>query len=206
VMLRTHPRRLRRLAGVVAGLSAMAAVLVAGSSPAQALTCVTPGHAYVTAPGVVFFSGYNGDERFGVPRVVVQQGDRVRVGGNGIKPGTDIAFRAVRSDGRIFNFFPGQLDYLTAPARDNCVVHEEGPFEIVAPPGMYRVVGVYQPGNQPIGVTDPVVDFEVRRGPITASVPQSADDTMFAPVPPGDGGGGGGGGGGGCEPLLPCTV
>jgi hypothetical protein len=84
--LRTS-RRLRALtAGLLACAAVVAAGLVVGATPAQAATCATEGHAYLTQPGKVYFSGYNGDTRFGVPRITATQGELFRLGGNGINP------------------------------------------------------------------------------------------------------------------------
>jgi hypothetical protein len=56
--LRTSPHLRKRAAALLAGL-AMIAVLMVGVAPAraQAAVCATRGHAYLTQPGKVYFSG-----------------------------------------------------------------------------------------------------------------------------------------------------
>src|SRR5262245_1948638 len=87
-------------ATLIASLAAVAALSVIGASPAGATTvCNTPGHAYVTQPGRAFFSGYEGDQRFGVPTLSYVQGTQsFRLGGNGIRPGSQIVFFAINTD------------------------------------------------------------------------------------------------------------
>ena len=214
-MRRTNVRPFRRVAGLVAALAAVATVLVAGASPAAADVCSNDvlGHAYLTQPGSVYFSGYNGDQRFGIRTVVVEQGEQFRVGGNGIKAATEISFLATKSDGSGINFLNNVHEYETQPARDNCVVHEEGPYRVTAPPGLYRITATYAPRNSavpggppPTGVVDQVVNVEVRRGPQSADVSQSSTNSMMSTVVSDPGDGGGGDPGGGCDPRRPCPL
>jgi len=204
--LRTS-RRLRALtAGLLAGAAVLTAGLVVGATPAQAATCATEGHAYLTQPGKVYFSGYNGDSRFGLPRITAAQGELFRLGGNGINPypvngRADIRWKAAGPGGFI-DFFPGVPLYHTLWAHDNCVVHEEGPFPVTAPPGTYRIYAFYTSGNHPgAEVLDEVAEMQVIPGPIAPQpspgpTPQSTGvaDSMMSPgysEPPPDGGGGG---------------
>lgn len=210
--MRLHTsRRLRALAaGLLAGAAVVTAGLVVGATPAQAATCATEGHAYLTQPGKVYFSGYNGDQRFGRPRIVAFQGELFRLGGNGINPypnqgRPDITWKATGPTGFI-DFFPGVPEYHSFWARDNCVVHEEGPFPVTAPPGTYRIYAFYTPGNHPGSppVLDEVAEVLVLPGlPPISSASQSTADAVSSTAgsesmmssgssepPPGGGGGG----------------
>jgi len=228
-MLRAHPRLLGRTVALVAGLAAMATVVVVGTPPAHAQTpsptptfdtCLTHGAAYLTRSGTVLVSGLNGDRRWGIPTVVVRQGDQFRVGGNGIQPAepgvasspTRITFSSFTMDSSFefptgeIDFLPNIRDYRTQPTQPNCVVHEEGPFRVTAPPGNYRVTATYQAAEslfvgaaEPVSVVDQVVNIQVLPG--SSSVQQSGSQ-MMAPVlqdpgPPD---------GGGCQPRRPCPL
>src|SRR5262245_23218507 len=128
------PRQLKRalvaLAALVASVAAVTIAAAAGASPASAAACVTPGPASLTQPGRAFFSGYEGDQRFGVPTVSYIQGaESFRFGGNGILPGTGINFVALDdASGAQVALLPWSSGYATRGARSNCVVNEEGPF------------------------------------------------------------------------------
>jgi hypothetical protein len=215
-------RTSRRLRALTAGLLACAAVvtagLVVGAAPAQAALCATKGHAYLTQPGRVYFSGYNGDKSLGVPRIVATQGELFRLGGNGINPfpiygRADITWRAEKMlgpdptlDSGQIDFFPGVGSYHSVWAKDNCVVHEEGPFPVTAPPGLYRIWAIYNSGNHPgagNAVLDEVAHMQVLPGlpPISSASQSTADavsstaasESMMSPgysePPPGGGGG-----------------
>jgi len=209
--LRLHiSRRLRALtAALLTGAVVVTAGLVVGATPAQAATCVTEGHAYLTQPGKVYFSGYNGDNTLGRPRIIAFQGELFRLGGNGINPypskGTvDIRWKAAGPAGYI-DFFPGVPTYHSLWAHDNCVVHEEGPFPVTAPPGTYRIYAFYTSGNHPDSpVLDEVAEMLVLPGlpPISSASQSTADAVSSTPgsesmmssgysePPPGGGGGG----------------
>jgi hypothetical protein len=212
-------RASRRLRAFTAGLLACAAVvtagLVVGATPAQAAPCVTEGHAYLTQPGRVYFSGYNGDKSLGVPRITAVQGELFRIGGNGINPfpiygRPNITWTATGPDGFI-DFFPGVRHYSSIWAQDNCVVHEEGPFPVTAPPGLYQIFATYTSGNHP-GVLrlDEVAVVQVIPRPIppvpspaptplpssseVAAASSAGSESRMSPgysePPPGGGGGG----------------
>jgi hypothetical protein len=213
-------RTSRRLRALTAGLLACAAVatagLVAGATPAQAAPCATEGHAYLTQPGRVIFSGYNGDKRFGLPRITAAQGELFRIGGNGINPypiygRPNITWSATGPTGFI-DFLPGVRNYRSIWAQDNCVVHEEGPFPVTAPPGTYRIYATYTSGNHPgVTVLDEVAEVQVIPRPTppvpspaptpqpsssgTAAASTAGSESMMSPgysePPPGGGGGGG---------------
>jgi hypothetical protein len=64
----------------------------------------------------VYFSGYNGDKRFGVPRITAFQGELFRLGGNGINPypgngRPDITWRADKMLGPDPTLDSGQIDF-----------------------------------------------------------------------------------------------
>jgi hypothetical protein len=159
----------------------IAGLAVVDAAPAQAAPCETDGHAYLTQPGRVIFSGYNADKRFGVPRIITFQGDRFRLGGNGINPNgpradNHIRWRAERRSGPgdaavslgSINFLPGVFSYISVSAQDNCVVHEEGPFPVSADPGHYRIYALYVSGNNArpdVVNVDPVADLQVFPAP-----------------------------------------
>jgi len=148
-MSRVFKRALAATAAVVASLAAVAVVGLAGASPASASTlCNTSGHAYLTQPGVAYFSGYEGNQQFGVPTVsYVQNTQSFRLGGNGIRPGSQIVFYAVNTDTGAWTGLVNGTNYNTRGARSNCVVNEEGPFLFSLSPGNYRVMAAYLAGN-----------------------------------------------------------
>src|SRR5262245_64576905 len=129
---------------LAASAGAVTAVSVVGAAPANAARCATAGHAYLTQPGRVIFSGYEGNQQFGVPTVTYAQGtEAFRLGGNGISPGSGIDFFVFdRNTGAQVGFVPGRpAQYYTSTARSNCVVNENGPFFFTLPPGNYREIG-----------------------------------------------------------------
>jgi hypothetical protein len=142
--------------------------MVVGSTPALAADrCRTAAHAYLTQPGRVYFSGYDGVGQFGIPTINAVRGDTLRLGGNGILPGTTIRFQAVdMATGVQVDVIPGSRLYTTQGARNNCVVHEEGPYTITALPGRYRITAIYRPGNLSTGsndLVDQVAELQVSR-------------------------------------------
>lgn len=232
-MLRAHPRLLRRTAALIAGVAAMATVFVAGTPPAHAQTgptfdtCPTYGAAYLTTgSGRVLVSGLNGDQRWTIPTFFVRQGEQFRVGGNGIQPAepgvasapTRITFQSGGIDSSFefptgdIDFLPGIRNYVTQPTRENCVVHEEGPFRVTAPPGNYRVTATYKAAEslfegaaEPVNVVDQVVNIVVLPG--STSLQQTASQTStISMVEPVLGDGGGGDPNPGCDPGRPCLL
>jgi len=158
------------------------ASLMVAAAPAQAATCATEGHAYLTQPGKAYFSGFNGDRSLGVPHVTVYQGERFRYGGNGINPfprygDTGIVWAAAEID-RFGGDVTGQINFLDGfetsyqPARDNCVANELGPYPVTAPTGFYLIRAIYTPGNHP-GFTafDNVVELQVIAPPVPSPGP-----------------------------------
>ena len=119
---------------------------LAVATPAQAASCVTRGHAYVhPLSGGLYFSGYEGDGSVGIPTWYTFRGDRFQLGGNGIKPGTQIRWTAY--DTVFGNAFP-IVPSVTAAAGSNCVVRQEANTYIVtAVPGFYFIVAEYTAGN-----------------------------------------------------------
>jgi hypothetical protein len=164
--LRSTTRKTSRrlLAGAA---TAAAALVVAGASPADAATCQTAGHAYLTQPGQLFFSGFEGNVQNGVPTAYATQGvTSFRVGGNGIQPGTRIIFQASdKATGLPTQFFGNSSSAQSNPTGGNCVANETAPITITAAPGTYRVTALYQSGNSGQGVADPVVDVVVSPPP-----------------------------------------
>src|SRR5262245_29962783 len=169
----TFARPRKRTRVILAALAASATALTVGgalgASPASATTrCSTPGHVYLTQPGAAYFSGYEGNQQFGVPTVTYTQGwQSFRLGGNGISPGTFVDFFAFDNNtGAQVGFIPGRpAQYPTRAARSNCVVNEEGPFSFTLPPGSYRIVANYFPGNNVRLVTDVVTNLQVLAPP-----------------------------------------
>jgi len=164
VTLTAHPRPLRGVLAVLTLLLPAIAVLALGATPAEASTCATPGHAYLTKPGALFFSGFDGDQRFGIPTFNTFRGDSFRAGGNGIAPGNFINFFAVnQATGQPVDF-TGNGDPLFRFTTDfaglNCVANEVGPFSVQVPDGRYRISAQYSSGNAGF-ITDQVVDVVV---------------------------------------------
>ena len=153
---------------LAASLGAVTAVSAVAAGPANAARCATAGHAYLTQPGRAYFSGYEGNQQFGVPTVTYAQGTQsFRLGGNGISPGSGVDFFAFdRNTGAQVGFVPGRpAQYYTSTAGSNCVVNENGPFYFTLPPGNYRLVANYFPGNYFRLVTDVVANIDVTPAP-----------------------------------------
>jgi hypothetical protein len=166
--LRPRKRALVALATLAASVGAVTASATLGGPTASAARCNYPGHVYLTQPGRTIFSGYEGNQQFGVPTVTYTQGSQsFRLGGNGISPGTFVDFFAFdRNTGAQVGFIPGRpAQYPTRAARSNCVVNEEGPFTFTLPPGNYRIQANYFPGNNPRLVTDVVTNIDVLPSP-----------------------------------------
>jgi hypothetical protein len=190
----TNRGRARRAAAALSATGLLAAALqMSAATPAQAGgpgTCVTKGHAYLIHGGRAYFSGYDGVNT-GTPRLVVSQGEMIELGGNGIEPASGVEFEAAKfpspgldlPSGTIpFGPQPGRQTYQTLGARANCVVHQEGPYPITAPPGKYRILTQFRPGNWTGGsVRTTVVDLEVLPGlPRLNSTSAAAQDASTA--------------------------
>jgi hypothetical protein len=147
--------------------TAAAALIAAGAGPADAATCQTAGHAYLTQPGRLFFSGFEGNVQNGVPTAYASQGvTSFRVGGNGIQPGTRIIFQATdKATGFPAQFFGNISSAQSNPTGSNCVANETAPITVTAAPGTYRITALYLSGNSGQGVSDPVVDVVVSPPP-----------------------------------------
>lgn len=156
------------MATLAASLGAVTVGGALGAPTASAARCATLGHAYLTQPGRTIFSGFEGNQQFGVPTVTYAQGTQsFRLGGNGISPGSGIDFFAFdRNTGQQVGFIPGRpAQYYTTRAGSNCVVNENGPFTFTLPPGNYRIVANYFPGNNFRLVTDVVANLDVLPAP-----------------------------------------
>jgi hypothetical protein len=168
-ILKSRPIKLALIA-LAASATPVAATTIGGlgASPASAARCATAGHVYLTQPGVTYFSGYEGNQQFGVPTVSYAQGTQsFRLGGNGISPGSFIDFFAFDSTtGAQVGFVPGRpAQYATRAARSNCVVNEEGPYTFTLPPGNYQIKANYFPGNNFRLVNDTVANLQVQAPP-----------------------------------------
>jgi len=168
----TSSRPRKRVLIALAALAASVGTAIVGATleavPAFAARCNTPGHVYLTQPGRAYFSGYEGNQQFGVPTVTYTQGwESFSLGGNGISPGTFIDFFAFdNTTGAQVGFIPGRpAQYPTRAAHSNCVVNEEGPYTFTLPPGNYRIQANYFPGNNPRLVTDYVANLQVLAPP-----------------------------------------
>ena len=149
--LRPRKRALVALAALATSLGAVTVGGAIGAPTASAARCATAGHAYLTQPGRVIFSGFEGNQQFGVPTVTYAQGTQsFRLGGNGISPGSGVDFFVFdRNTGAQVGFVPGRpAQYYTTTARSNCVVNENGPFIFTLPPGNYRIAGELLPRQQ----------------------------------------------------------
>ena len=162
--LRPRKRALVALAALGASLGAVTVGGAIGAPTASAARCATAGHAYLTQPGRVIFSGFEGNQQFGVPTVTYAQNTQsFGLGGNGISPGSGVDFFVFdRNTGAQVAFVPGRpAQYYTSPAGRNCVVNQNGPFIFTLPPGNYRVQANYFPGNYFRLVTDVVANLDV---------------------------------------------
>jgi hypothetical protein len=124
------PHTVRRTVALLA-LATVAAMATGVVAPgvAQAATCKTRAHAYVTQPGRIYLAGYEGDTSLGIPTWRTFPGDTFQIGGNGIQPGTTIHFIAVDAVGNQVDF--GLSDSL--PAGENCAANEGPTYRVVAP-------------------------------------------------------------------------
>jgi hypothetical protein len=166
--IRARKRAVVALATLAASAGALTVGGALGAPTASAARCATAGHVYLTQPGRTIFSGYEGNQQFGVPTVSYAQGTQsFRLGGNGISPGSGIDFFAFdRNTGAQVGFVSGRpAQYFTRTARSNCVVNEEGPFTFTLPPGNYRIQANYFPGNSFRLVTDVVANLDVTEPP-----------------------------------------
>ena len=166
--LRPRKRALVALATLTASLGAVTVSSALGAPTASAARCATPGHAYLTQFGRAIFSGFEGNQQFGVPTVTYAQGTQFfGLGGNGISPGSGVdVFVFDRNTGAQVGFVPGRpAQYDTSTARSNCVVNENGPFIFTLPPGNYRLQANYFPGNNFRLVTDVVANLDVLPAP-----------------------------------------
>lgn len=161
-----RPHRFRRMCSWVA-LAAVAALtfVVGGTSPASAAVCQTAGHAYLTRSGSVFFSGFEGNQQFGVPTVQTFQVDRFGFGGNGIRPLDPVIFDVInKATGAPAPIFSGVSTFAVAAGR-NCVANEQF-LTMAAAPGTYQVRATYVAGNSVTFVAnEPVADIVVRPTP-----------------------------------------
>jgi hypothetical protein len=166
--LRPRKRAVVALATLAASLGAVTVGGAIGAPTASAARCATAGHGYLTQPGRTIFSGFEGNQQFGVPTVTYAQGTQsFGLGGNGISPGSGVDFFVFdRNTGAQVGFVPGRpAQYYTSPAGRNCVVNENGPFTFTLPPGNYRVQANYFPGNYFRLVTDVVANLDVLPAP-----------------------------------------
>jgi hypothetical protein len=169
----------RRVQWALAAFMMLVGVTAAGlvgASPASATSgCATSGHAYLTEPGRVIFSGFEGNQQFGVQtQTYVQFNRQFNVGGNGIRPGISIRFDVINTD---TGAFAGAIQ--TRAARSNCVVNEEGNtlFTFLAP-GNYQVRASYVAGNSNQFVFgDPVTNLQV------LPQPPAPDPVPYEPPP-----------------------
>jgi hypothetical protein len=156
------------LATLGASLGAVTVGGALGAPTASAARCATSGHAYLTQPGRVIFSGFEGNQQYGVPTVTYAQNTQAfGLGGNGISPGSGVDFFAFdRNTGAQVGFVPGRpAQYYTSRAGSNCVVNQNGPFFFTLPPGNYRIVANYFPGNNFRLVSDVVANLDVLPAP-----------------------------------------
>jgi hypothetical protein len=153
---RNLPRRARTFL-VLACATALTAI-AASAGTAVAATCRTRAHAYITVGSTMYWSGYE-DDPVNVPTWNTFDGELHKVGGNGIKPGTQITFRAYKK---------GTQEEIALSSRysrtagDNCVANEAGPFKVTAPPGEYEIVALFFGGNTGAGYNRTIVNVVVR--------------------------------------------
>jgi hypothetical protein len=97
---RPASRRTGRLAAVLASLVLAPLVVVGAASPASASAafCVQPGHAYLIHDGRAYYSGYEGDYRFGIQYLVLPRGTPVQVGAAGLLPDSFAEFNLHTGD------------------------------------------------------------------------------------------------------------
>ena len=151
-------RRLRAGALISALVGAGLAPIVA--NPAYAATCRTAGHTYITVAGQLYISGYEGDERFGVPFVTIPRGASYKIGGNGIQPRDPMRAKLFRRNADNSTGFPVGDYFFINTAGNNCVVNEHT-FTNNDQPGAYVLFTDYIAGNSGAGVAERVAFIDV---------------------------------------------
>lgn len=146
---------LTNIMAVLTPVTVMASPLLP-ASPLRAAACRTPGHAYVVRDKRAFLSGYEGDERFGVPTLRARSGTRVTVGGNGIAPGGRVSLYLLDAGNALRPV--KQVD--APPAQSTCVSAEKR-WTIDMPRGRYLAYATYHAGNSGADVGDRVAMIEV---------------------------------------------
>jgi hypothetical protein len=160
---RARARLLLRVLTLVSLTLGTTAALAVGAQPASAATCATAGHAYLTQSGRVLFSGFEGDQRFGVPTFNTFRGSTFNLGANGIRPFDFVTFVAVDpATGAELNldFFGNGQASFSLPVGENCVANEQQ-FTVRVPDGRYRLTARYSAGNSGARIDEPVVDIVV---------------------------------------------
>ena len=170
-------RHVRRATAALVMLAALSVAGLGAASPAGATgRCATAGHAYLTQPGRVIFSGFDGNQQFGVPTESFTQGSRwYNIGGNGIRPGTPVGFIVV--DRHTGAFLGGGQ---TLGAGSNCVANERAAtFITQLPAGNYQVQATYQVGNTGAWVVnDAVANLDISPPPPPPPVDPYQDPCM----------------------------
>ncbi|GAA0971656.1 hypothetical protein GCM10009555_023120 [Acrocarpospora macrocephala] len=125
------------------GLALMASLAVA-AQPVQAAGCATAGHVYVRSAAGLHQSGYEGNQQFGVPVVVLSPHGSLAlsIGGNGLKKDTQIFYQITKFEDY---WYTSNSFRLTG---SNCVHNEVSIGSLSASePGQYLLRASYTAGN-----------------------------------------------------------
>jgi hypothetical protein len=150
-----------RLAAVLTSLMLVPLAVVGAASPAAAAAaCAQPGHAYLIHEGRAYYSGYEGDYRFGIQYLVLPRGTAVQVGAAGLKPGFFGEFDLYPGDTVPPGWFYAQR--LTRPqVGGNCVINQQWVYPHPSLVGTYQLRVNYVAGNSgaPVQETEVFVIF-----------------------------------------------
>ncbi|WP_218041735.1 hypothetical protein [Acrocarpospora macrocephala] len=148
----THSRWRRLLLPL--GL-ALTAPLAVAAQPAQAAACATAGHVYVRSAAGLHQSGYEGNQQFGVPVVVLSPFGSLAlsIGGNGLRKDTSITFQI----SKFGEYWFGNNSFRLTGS--NCVHNEVSIGSLSgSEPGQYLLRATYTAGNSGTFVSnEPVV-------------------------------------------------
>jgi hypothetical protein len=144
-------RTLRRIAGAVAALGAVAGLSVAGAGSAQAAWCATEGMVYFTFDGNMALTTESDDPNRPIPSFALGATSQFTFGGNGITPGQYPFLTVYFEDGTYAGNVTGPRTGGNCVANERTYNWDNGKFPLIRP---YIVKGNYYGGNSGATITD----------------------------------------------------